>query len=189
MLEEQKNMYEDLIEEMIIDGIEGMTPEIKELIQKSPVEEQRAMILTILEDNNPEHRLLCDEIQKTIDTQNHSEMEHIKDVVGMIRKYVKVSATEVKTMGEVMTPIELVEEMLDTLPYEVWSNPNLKWLDPCNGIGTFPSVVVHRLMKGLEEFQPDEKLRYKHIHRRRSQLLDCKPFETKTLYLRIIFET
>jgi hypothetical protein len=121
------------------------------------------MILTVLEENNVEHRLLCNKIQKTVNTDNHSEMNHIKDVVGMLREYVKVSATEVKTMGEVMTPIKLVEEMLDTLPYEVWTNPNLKWLDPCNGVGTFFSVVIERLMKGLISFQPDEKLRYKHI--------------------------
>jgi len=157
-----------------------MTPELKELIQNAPVEKQRAMILTILEENNVEHRLLCNEIQKTVDTEDHSEMDHIKDVVGMIRKYVKVSATEVKTMGEVMTPIELVEEMLDTLPYEVWSNPNLKWLDPCNGIGTFFSVVVERLMKGLATFQPDEKLRYKHIV---EEMIFACELQAKNLFL------
>lgn len=81
----------------------------------------------------------------------------------MLRDYVKVSATEVKEFGEVMSPISLVEEIMDTLPYEVWTNPNLKWLDPCNGVGTFFSVVVERLMKGLETFEPDENLRYKHI--------------------------
>jgi hypothetical protein len=62
-----------------------------------------------------------------------------------------------------MTPITLVEEMLDTLPKEVWSNKDLKWLDPCNGVGTFPSVVVQRLMKGLEEVIPNAKKRYRHI--------------------------
>lgn len=158
-----KNDYEDLIQDMIVDGIDGMTPEIKEMILSAPIEKRRSMILTILEDNNVEHRLLCNKIQNTVSTKNHSEMNHIKDVVTMLREYVKVSKTEVKTMGEVMTPIELVEEMLDTLPYEVWTNPNLKWLDPCNGVGTFFSVVIERLMKGLANFQPDENLRYKHI--------------------------
>jgi len=160
---ELKDMYENLIQEMIIDGINGMTPELKNLIQSAPVEKRRSMILTILEENNVEHRLLCNRIHKTVDTDNHSEMNHIKDVVGMLREYVKVSKTEVKEFGEVMTPITLVEEMLDTLPYEVWTNPNLKWLDPCNGVGTFFSVVIERLMKGLISFQPDENLRYKHI--------------------------
>lgn len=163
MKAELKNTYENLIQDMIVDGINGMTPELKEMIQTAPVEKRRSMILTILEENNVEHRLLCNKIQKTNNTENHSEMNHIKDVVTMLRDYVKVSATEVKTMGEVMTPITLVEEMLDTLPHDVWSNPNLKWLDPCNGVGTFFSVVIERLMKGLEGFEPDENKRYKHI--------------------------
>lgn len=163
MTKELKNIYEDLIQNMIMDGINGMTPEIKEFILNSPISKRREIIITILEENNVEHRLLCDEINKTLKSSENSEMSHIKNVVGMLRSYVKVSKTEVKTMGEVMTPIELVEEMLDTLPYEVWTNPNLKWLDPCNGVGTFFSVVIERLMKGLVSFQPDENLRYKHI--------------------------
>jgi len=163
MTKELKNLYEQLIEDMILDGIDGMTPELKNMIQDSPVEKRRSMILTIMEENNPEHRLLCSRIQKVLSDGNSSEMKHIKEVVKMLREYVEVSDTEVKTMGEVMTPISLVEEMLDTLPDNVWSNPNLRWLDPCNGVGTFVSIIIERLMKGLSTFEPDEKKRYKHI--------------------------
>ena len=177
---ELKNTYENLIQEMIIDGIDGMTPEIKDIIQNAPVEKRRSMVLTILEENNTEHRLLCNKIQQTVDTDNYSEMNHIKDVVTMLRDYVKIAKTEVKTKGEVMTPISLVEEMLDTLPYDVWTNPNLKWLDPCGGVGTFFSVVIERLMKGLISFQPDEKLRYKHILE--NMIYTCE-LQAKNLFL------
>ena len=163
MTNESKNLYEDLIQDMVIDGINGMTPELKKMIKDAPVEKRRVMILNILEKNNPEHRLLCSKIEKTISASNASESKHIKDVVKMLREYVEVSDTEVKTMGEVMTPISLVEEMLDTLPDSVWTNPDLKWLDPCNGVGTFVSVIIQRLMKGLVNFQSDDKLRYQHI--------------------------
>ncbi len=158
-----KNLYEDIIEDMILEGIKGMTPELKKVIKNAPVEKQRELILNFMEENNPEHRLLCGEIRKVVLNNKTSEYKHIRSLVKMLRDYVKVSDVEVKTMGEVMTPIELVEEMLDTLPYEVWTNPNLKWLDPCNGVGTFVSVVIKRLMKGLETFEPDAELRYKHI--------------------------
>ena len=163
MTAEMKNLYEDLIQGMIIDGIEGMTPEIRKLIDDAPVAQKREMILTILEENNPEHRYLCSKIRKVVKANKTGETSHIAGVVKMLRKYVEVSDTEVKTMGEVMTPISLVEEMLDTLPYEVWTNPNLKWLDPANGVGTFISVIVKRLMKGLESFEPDMEKRYAHI--------------------------
>ena len=163
MTTEHKNLYEDIIEDMILEGIKGMTPELKKVIKNAPVEKQRELILNFMEENNPEHRLLCGEIRKVVLNNKTSEYKHISSLVKMLRDYVKVSDVEVKTMGEVMTPIELVEEMLDTLPYEVWTNPNLKWLDPCNGVGTFVSVIIKRLMKGLETFEPDAELRYKHI--------------------------
>lgn len=177
---ELKNTYENLIQQMLIDGIDGITLEIKDTIQNSPVEKRRSMILTVLEENNVEHRLLCSKIHKTVNTDNYSEMNHIKNVVTMLKEYVKIAKTEVKTKGEVMTPISLVEEMLDTLPYEVWTNPNLKWLDPCGGVGTFFSVVIERLMKGLISFQPDEKLRFKHIVE--NMIYTCE-LQAKNLFL------
>lgn len=91
------------------------------------------------------------------------KFEHVKDVVKIINQFVKDGEVERKKYGEVMTPITLVREMLDTLPKEVWSNPNLKWLDPANGAGTFPFVVVYKLMLGLKDWQSDVELRYKHI--------------------------
>jgi len=38
-----------------------------------------------------------------------------------------------KRFGEVFAPIYIVNEMLDTLPKNVWTNKNLKWFDPANG--------------------------------------------------------
>ncbi len=180
MSSDQKNLYESLIQDMILNGINGMTPELKSLIEKSPVEKQRSMILTVLEENNVEHRLLCSKIYKTIENADSTEATHIKNVVQMLREYVKVSKTEVKTMGEVMTPIELVEEMLDTLPVDVWSNPNLKWLEPANGVGTFVSVIVERLMNGLKTFEPNDKKRYKHII---EQMIYVCELQAKNMFL------
>ena len=180
MTTELKNTYENLIQNMMLENINGMTPELKHLILNAPVEQQRSMILTVMEENNPEHRLLCSKIQKVVKDNKTGETNHIASIVKMLREYVKVSDTEVKTMGEVMTPIELVEEMLDTLPYEVWTNPNLKWLDPCNGVGTFMSVVVKRLMKGLEIFEPVAELRYRHIME--NMIFSCE-LQAKNVFL------
>ena len=88
---------------------------------------------------------------------------HIKDVIKIMSKFVKDGEVERKKFGEVMTPISLVREMLNTLPKEVWSNPDLKWLDPANGAGTFPYVVIYMLMNGLSEWEPNVEKRYKHI--------------------------
>jgi superfamily II DNA or RNA helicase len=91
----------------------------------------------------------------------------ISDMLGnlmeLVDSYLKPSNTEKKMLGEVFTSLKLVEEMLDKLPKEVWSNPDLKWLDPANGIGNFPVIIVKNLMEGLKEWQPDSELRLKHI--------------------------
>ena len=70
---------------------------------------------------------------------------------------------ERKEKGEVFTPIKLVQDMLEKLPPDVWTNPNLKWLDPAVGIGNFPIIVYLKLMDGLKNWQPNEEKRRKHI--------------------------
>jgi len=85
------------------------------------------------------------------------------DKLEFFKKYLTPSKDEVKLFGEVFTPIPLIEEMLDKLPEEVWTNPDLKWLDPANGIGNFPIVIYQRLMIGLENEIKDPEDRKRHI--------------------------
>ena len=179
MSNEMNELYESIFISSIIDAICAEKPALEPIFKSTDIDKKRTLILNFLEENNPEHRLMCSKIQKTVKL-NKGATKHIKEVVKMLREYVEVSDTEVKTMGEVMTPISLVEEMLDNLPYEVWTNPDLKWLDPCNGVGTFPSVIIERLMKGLTEWQPDEELRYKHIM---ENMLHVSELQEKNLFL------
>ena len=53
--------------------------------------------------------------------------------------------------GEVFTPLKLIFEILDKIPNHVWYNPNLKWLDPANGIGNFPIIIYYKLMDCLKD--------------------------------------
>ena len=99
------------------------------------------------------------------------------DILTIIRKHLVVKDTEKKLYGEVFTPVELVCEMLHKLPKEVWKNPNLKWLDPANGIGNYPIVVYYKLMdslcdvKGFEE----ESKRSKHIIEEMLYMVELNP--------------
>lgn len=168
MSDEMKNMYEQLILEVVINEIPDMTEELKYHLACSTTESKRSQILAILEENNIQNRQLFRSIRKQAEkdsffTGQVDSTNHVANIVTMLRDYVKVSKTEKKAFGEVMTPIELVEDMLNTLPAEVWTNPDLKWLDPCNGVGIFPAIVVQRLMNGLKEWQPDANMRYQHI--------------------------
>jgi 16S rRNA G966 N2-methylase RsmD len=72
-------------------------------------------------------------------------------------QYLKWKADSSK--GEVFTPIELVCEMLDKIPNEVWKNPNSTFLDPCMGKGTFLLEIVRRLVYIYGYTEDDAKSR------------------------------
>lgn len=153
-----KEIFEDVIDKMILEGISGMNESFRNVISNLSRDKKRMTILSLLDkDLNLFKRI------KALTDKNINKMDHIKDIILMLREYVKVGEVEKKKFGEVMTPLELVKEMLATLPEEVWSNPNLKWLDPANGTGPYPIMVIYKLMKGLESWEPDAEKRYKHI--------------------------
>lgn len=103
-----------------------------------------------------------------------------ENLIEFIKKYEGLSKTESKLFGEVFTPQALIEEMLDTLPADVWTNKDLKWLDPAVGIGNFPAAVLNRLMTGLEEVIVDEDERRKWIL---EEMLYMGDISTKNLFL------
>ncbi len=64
---------------------------------------------------------------------------------------------------EVFTPPKLVNEILDQLPSDLWSNPTITFLDPVSKTGVFLREIVKRLMVGLETIFPDNQKRINHI--------------------------
>lgn len=64
---------------------------------------------------------------------------------------------------EVFTPPDLVNEILDMLPEELWENPDAKFLDPVCKSGVFLREIAKRLINGLEEKIPDQQERIDHI--------------------------
>jgi len=66
---------------------------------------------------------------------------------------------------EVFTPPQVANQILDLLPKEIWSNPDLKILDPFCKTGIFLRECARRLMIGLENKIADEDKRREHIFR------------------------
>lgn len=77
--------------------------------------------------------------------------------------------------GEVYTPFSLINDMLDILPQEYFSNPDLKWLDPACGCGYFTMIVYHRLMEGLKTKIKNKKRRKKHILHTMLYMIELNP--------------
>jgi len=64
---------------------------------------------------------------------------------------------------EVFTLPNLVNDILDMLPQELWNSSNAKFLDPVCKSGVFLREIAKRLMKGLEAEIPDKQARINHI--------------------------
>lgn len=64
---------------------------------------------------------------------------------------------------EVFTPPALANKMLDTLPQSLFSNPDVKFLDPFCKSGVFLREIVKRLDRGLASQMPDLEKRINHI--------------------------
>ena len=73
---------------------------------------------------------------------------------------------------EVFTPPEFVNRMLDTLSdawatdnygADIWTNPDVTFLDPCTKSGVFLREITKRLIDGLEDQMPDLQTRVDHI--------------------------
>ena len=64
---------------------------------------------------------------------------------------------------EVFTPPKLVNEILDTLPQELFTSTNTKFLDPCCKSGVFLREIAKRLIDGLADKIPNLDERIDHI--------------------------
>lgn len=65
---------------------------------------------------------------------------------------------------EVFTPPEIANQMIDLLPEELFSNPDIKFLDPACKSGIFLREIAKRLIDGLEDVIPDYQERLDHIY-------------------------
>lgn len=66
---------------------------------------------------------------------------------------------------EVFTPPNLVNQILDILPNELWSNKDAKFLDPVCKSGVFLREIAKRLNVGLEKQIPNKQKRINHIYK------------------------
>lgn len=88
------------------------------------------------------------------------KIEKIREAVLTASNYSKNKSDK---FGEVFTPFFLIDEMLDLVKPEDWSNPEVTFYDPCVGKGNFPIQIISRLFEGLTNVIPDPSKRLDHI--------------------------
>ena len=81
----------------------------------------------------------------------HNIIDHIRNrsyMSGLDREQTRVKAT-----GEVFTPTNLVQEVLDQLPHEQFTDTTKTFLDPSCGDGQFLGEVLIRKMENGSTFE------------------------------------
>ena len=111
---------------------------------------------------NKEALLGISKIVRRVKTKFYS-IEEPDKLLEFINDNIKPTDENKKQRGEVFTPMKVVNEMLDKLPIDVWTNLNFKWLDPAAGMGNFPIAIYLRLIKSLKTKIPNEEKLRKHI--------------------------
>ncbi|MFN9914347.1 MAG: DNA methyltransferase, partial [Pirellulaceae bacterium] len=89
--------------------------------------------------------------------------------------------------GEINTPLTFVETILGIIPENMFSNPELKWLDPACGCGNFMIILYFKLMKGLESSIINIEERRDHIIKNMIYMIEIQ--EKNADLLRRIFGT
>ena len=72
----------------------------------------------------------------------------------LIAKHFIPSLEEKKNNAEIPTPLKLVDEMLDKIPYDFWTNIR-KILEPCCGKGNFIMRIFNKFFDGLSILYPN----------------------------------
>lgn len=86
-----------------------------------------------------------------------------KNNYNTINENLSIDQDRKESYGEINTPYLFIEEMYDSLPQHLFTDPTLRWLDAGAGSGNFSIVLYYRLMKGLVASIEDSQLRSKHI--------------------------
>jgi hypothetical protein len=57
----------------------------------------------------------------------------------------------------------LIEEHTANIDPALFKSHESTFLDPCAGFGSYPIILIEKLMEGLKKWEPNEEKRYKHI--------------------------
>jgi len=114
-------------------------------------------------------------------TLNHNSAKHNK-IAHQIEDNLNIRTLEKNKFGEVGTPQILIDELLDHLPKNVWTNSSLTWLDPAAGMGNFTMLIYERLFAGLAKEFPNTKTRHNHIVEKMLYMVEINKSSTKKLF-------
>jgi hypothetical protein len=101
-------------------------------------------------------------IIRTVKELFKKNLENSNELSKIIDEYFVPAKQEQQEFGEVSSPYNLRNDMLDTISFSFWRSPK-KVLEPCSGKGGFLLDIVDRFNEGLKNTIPDDEERYRVI--------------------------
>ena len=101
----KKDLFEEVIDSLMLNKYSN-DDSFTEKVRSATPDKKRMLILTRLDNDKNLWTKITDLIWKS-----NNRMDYIKEVVLMLREFVKVGEVEKKKYGEVMTPLDLVKDM------------------------------------------------------------------------------
>tara|TARA_A100001015_G_scaffold310091_1_gene410788 strand:+ start:22 stop:1599 length:1578 start_codon:yes stop_codon:yes gene_type:complete len=97
----------------------------------------------------------------------------------------KYNTSAKELYGEVFTPFNVIDNMIDILPLNIFTNPKYKFLDPGAGRGNISIKIYLKLMSGLENFKKNKQERHDYIIKNMLYLIEIQ--ENNIQYLKYLF--
>lgn len=111
--------------------------------------------------------------------------EQIENIIERVALESEYSKSKSDSFGEVFTPNELINEMLDRLPEGTFNDSKKTFFDPCAGKGNFPIQIVKRLFEGTRDSIPDDEKRLKNIIE--NQIYMCELQDSSANFIKDLF--
>jgi hypothetical protein len=160
-ISKDKDIFESVIDGLILENYSN-DEELKDIIKNLPKENKRIGLLSLIGNDN----VLWNKINNLL-KDNKSSFQYLKEIILILREYVKIADVDKKSKGEVLTPFnELAKPMVNLVEKydaDFWKNKNHKVLDSSAGYGTFLILAAYKFMVGLKDEFPDEEERFKWI--------------------------
>lgn len=87
----------------------------------------------------------------------------MEDVMEHYNMLMRPEYSKKKNLGQVFTPLDMVNKIVDKIPLHIMRNPHSTFFDPSAGMGGFLMVIYYRLMKHLARNIPNKCKRHTHI--------------------------
>ena len=90
MTELQSQTVEKIIDQMILEKVPGMDESFRDSISNKTLSEKRMDVLSLVDTTGLFRKI------KSLNGENISKMDHIKEVVSMLREYVRIGTVKKK---------------------------------------------------------------------------------------------